>query len=31
MNKNQYDYCKHTEVIIDVVDGRGGMFSPEGG
>ncbi|MCW1929366.1 DUF779 domain-containing protein [Bhargavaea beijingensis] len=30
MNKNQYDYWKHTQVIIDVVDGRGGMFSLEG-
>ncbi|TFE03421.1 DUF779 domain-containing protein [Jeotgalibacillus sp. R-1-5s-1] len=30
MNKKQYDYWKHTQIIIDVVDGRGGMFSLEG-
>ncbi|MGN7477676.1 DUF779 domain-containing protein [Solibacillus silvestris] len=30
MHKNQYDYWKHTQIIIDVVDGRGGMFSLEG-
>ncbi len=30
MNKKQYEYWKHTQVIIDVVDGRGGMFSLEG-
>lgn len=30
MHKNQYDYWKHTQLIIDVVDGRGGMFSLEG-
>ncbi|SIT80352.1 DUF779 domain-containing protein [Edaphobacillus lindanitolerans] len=30
MNQNQYDYWKHTQIIIDVVDGRGGMFSLEG-
>ncbi|MCP3030982.1 DUF779 domain-containing protein [Halobacillus sp. A1] len=30
MNKKQYDYWKHTQLIIDVVDGRGGMFSLEG-
>ncbi|RKQ35595.1 DUF779 domain-containing protein [Oceanobacillus halophilus] len=28
--KDQYDYWKHTQLIIDVVDGRGGMFSLEG-
>ncbi|MEG0259550.1 MAG: DUF779 domain-containing protein [Lysinibacillus sp.] len=30
MHQNQYDYWKHTQLIIDVVDGRGGMFSLEG-
>ncbi|MGP4059338.1 DUF779 domain-containing protein [Halobacillus litoralis] len=30
INKRQYDYWKHTQLIIDVVDGRGGMFSLEG-
>ena len=26
----QFDYWKHTHLIIDVVPGRGGMFSVEG-
>jgi hypothetical protein len=26
----QYEYWKHTKLIIDAVDGRGGMFSLEG-
>jgi uncharacterized protein len=26
----QYEYWKHTQLLIDVVDGRGGMFSLEG-
>ncbi|WP_431802804.1 DUF779 domain-containing protein [Halobacillus andaensis] len=30
INKQQYEYWKHTQLIIDVVDGRGGMFSLEG-
>lgn len=30
MAKDQYEYWKHTQLIIDVVDGRGGMFSLEG-
>ncbi|WP_226037061.1 DUF779 domain-containing protein [Aquibacillus saliphilus] len=30
MSKDQYQYWKHTQLIIDVVDGRGGMFSLEG-
>ncbi|WP_082232488.1 DUF779 domain-containing protein [Halobacillus massiliensis] len=30
INKQQYDYWKHTQLIIDVVEGRGGMFSLEG-
>lgn len=30
MHNSQYEYWKHTQIIIDVVDGRGGMFSLEG-
>lgn len=30
MHRDQYEYWKHTQLIIDVVDGRGGMFSLEG-
>lgn len=30
MHQNQFDYWKHTQLIIDVVKGRGGMFSLEG-
>src|SRR5690625_5575385 len=33
MSKDQYEYWKHTKLTIDVVEGRGGMFSlenPEG-
>lgn len=30
MSKDQYEYWKHTQLIIDVVPGRGGMFSLEG-
>ena len=30
ISKDQYAYWKHTQLIIDVVDGRGGMFSVEG-
>lgn len=30
MNAAQYDYWKHTQIIVDVVPGRGGMFSIEG-
>ncbi|MGG1658994.1 DUF779 domain-containing protein [Brevibacillus sp. NRS-1366] len=30
MGKAQYEYWKHTQLIIDVVSGRGGMFSLEG-
>jgi len=30
MGKVQYEYWKHTQLIIDVVEGRGGMFSLEG-
>ncbi|WP_456272608.1 DUF779 domain-containing protein [Bacillus sp. AK031] len=28
--KAQYEYWKHTQLVIDVVNGRGGMFSLEG-
>ncbi|MEO8780135.1 MAG: DUF779 domain-containing protein [Rhodanobacter sp.] len=31
MNPEQYEYWKHTQLIIDVVEGRGGMFSLENG
>ena len=30
MNQAQFEYWKHTHLIIDVVPGRGGMFSLEG-
>ncbi len=30
MHKNQFEYWKHTQLIVDVVEGRGGMFSLEG-
>ena len=30
MSRAQFDYWKHTHLIIDVVQGRGGMFSLEG-
>jgi len=29
MSASQFDYWKHTKLIIDVVPGRGGMFSLE--
>ena len=29
IHKNQFEYWKHTKIIIDVVQGRGGMFSLE--
>lgn len=31
MSRSQFDYWKHTQLIIDVVPGRGGMFSLENG
>jgi uncharacterized protein (DUF779 family) len=31
MSPAQYAYWKHTQLIIDVVEGRGGMFSLENG
>ena len=30
MSKAQFEYWKHTHLIIDAVPGRGGMFSLEG-
>lgn len=33
MSRSQFEYWKHTQLILDVVPGRGGMFSlenPEG-
>jgi uncharacterized protein len=30
MSRAQYEYWKHTRLVIDVVEGRGGMFSLEG-
>ncbi len=30
MSRAQFEYWKHTQLIIDVVPGRGGMFSLEG-
>jgi uncharacterized protein (DUF779 family) len=31
ISRRQYDYWRHTQLIIDVVPGRGGMFSLENG
>ena len=31
MSPSQYEYWKHTQLIIDVVPGRGGMFSLDNG
>ena len=30
IGRNQYEYWKHTQLIIDVIDGTGGTFSLEG-
>ena len=30
MHQSQFEYWKHTQLILDVVRGRGGMFSLEG-
>jgi uncharacterized protein (DUF779 family) len=30
MSRSQFEYWEHTQLIIDVVPGRGGMFSLEG-
>ena len=31
MSKSQFEYWKHTQLILDVVPGRGGMFSLDNG
>src|SRR5690606_11700208 len=31
INRDQFEYWKHTQLIIDAVAGRGGMFSLENG
>jgi uncharacterized protein (DUF779 family) len=31
MSASQFEYWQHTKLIIDVVEGRGGMFSLENG
>ena len=30
IGKQQYDYWKHTQLILDVIEGQGGTFSLEG-
>ncbi|QJQ05859.1 DUF779 domain-containing protein [Undibacterium piscinae] len=30
IGKSQYEYWKHTQLIIDVIEGQGGTFSLEG-
>jgi uncharacterized protein (DUF779 family) len=30
MSGSQFEYWKHTQLILDVVPGRGGMFSLDG-
>lgn len=31
MSRSQFEYWKHTQLIIDVIPGQGGMFSLENG
>jgi len=31
MSESQFEYWQHTKLLIDVVEGRGGMFSLENG
>ncbi len=31
MSAKQYEYWKHTDLLIDVIDGNGGMFSLDNG
>ena len=31
MSRSQFEYWKHTQLILDVVPGRGGMFSLDNG
>jgi uncharacterized protein (DUF779 family) len=30
ISRSQFEYWKHTQLILDVVSGRGGMFSLDG-
>ena len=30
MSRSQFEYWKHTQLLLDVIPGRGGMFSLEG-
>ena len=30
IGKSQYEYWKHTQLILDVIEGQGGTFSLEG-
>jgi uncharacterized protein (DUF779 family) len=30
MSRSQFEYWKHTQLTLDVVPGRGGMFSLDG-
>jgi hypothetical protein len=30
ISKSQYEYWKHTQLILDVIEGSGGTFSLEG-
>jgi uncharacterized protein (DUF779 family) len=30
ISRSQYEYWKHTQLIIDVIEGHGGTFSLEG-
>lgn len=31
ISRSQFEYWRHTQIIIDVVPGKGGMFSLENG
>lgn len=31
MSRSQFEYWQHTQLIIDVIEGRGGMFSLDNG
>lgn len=31
MSPSQYEYWKHTQLVIDAIEGRGGMFSLDNG
>jgi uncharacterized protein (DUF779 family) len=30
IGKSQYEYWKHTQLVLDVIEGQGGTFSLEG-